>query len=58
MNRLLETMANSLAHLLDPSLRCKLYSHIYIKIAQFDIINCANPRWQSGLMIQHLSGRA
>ena len=36
MNGLLETMANLLSYLFDPSLRCKLYPHIYVKVTKFD----------------------
>ena len=45
MNGLSETIANSLAYLLDPSLGCKLYLHIYVKKRKFDPINYANTRW-------------
>ena len=48
---------HSLARSLDPSLKCKVHLHIYIKITKFDWIYYANPRWQSGLMNGHLSGR-
>ena len=59
MNGLSETTANSFTHSLDlPSLRGKLFPHIYVKITKFDIVNYPNPRWCNGLMIgKSLSNR-